>query len=71
MWDLKTGRSKGYGFVSFRDQQVLLILLNWKSGMCKKSRRKGGGVGGEHLILLGLLSVLSRFGWLVYVAIYE
>ena len=26
MWDHKTGRSKGYGFVSFRDHQVLLIL---------------------------------------------
>ena len=24
MWDHKTGRSKGYGFVSFRNQQVLL-----------------------------------------------
>jgi RNA recognition motif-containing protein len=25
MWDHKTGRSKGYGFVSFRNQLVLLI----------------------------------------------
>jgi hypothetical protein len=26
MWDHKTGRSKGYGFVSLHDHQVLLIM---------------------------------------------
>jgi hypothetical protein len=25
MWDQKTGRSRGYGFVSFRNQQVLIL----------------------------------------------
>lgn len=27
MWDQKTGRSRGFGFVSFRNQQVLLVLI--------------------------------------------
>ncbi|KAG2259593.1 hypothetical protein Bca52824_078887 [Brassica carinata] len=26
MWDQKTGRSRGFGFVSFRNQQVLILL---------------------------------------------
>lgn len=25
MWDQKTGRSRGFGFVSFRNQQVLFV----------------------------------------------
>jgi hypothetical protein len=28
MWDHKTGRSKGYGFVSFRNQQVLFPVIS-------------------------------------------
>ncbi|KAG2243515.1 hypothetical protein Bca52824_094635 [Brassica carinata] len=39
MWDQKTGRSRGFGFVSFRNQQVLvffygytLILMNLQDG---------------------------------------
>lgn len=27
MWDQKTGRSRGYGFVSFRNQQVNNLIL--------------------------------------------
>ena len=26
MWDQKTGRSRGFGFVSFRSQQVIVII---------------------------------------------
>lgn len=26
MWDQKTGRSRGYGFVAFRNEQVLELL---------------------------------------------
>ncbi|KAF7830174.1 oligouridylate-binding protein 1-like [Senna tora] len=32
MWDLKTGRSKGYGFVSFRDQQDAQSAINDMTG---------------------------------------
>lgn len=27
MWDQKTGRSRGFGFVSFRNQQVFKMLF--------------------------------------------
>lgn len=36
MWDHKTGRSKGYGFVSFRDHQVMKISTNEPSWKGKK-----------------------------------
>ena len=26
MWDQKTGRSRGFGFVSFRSQQVIILI---------------------------------------------
>lgn len=29
MWDNKTGRSRGFGFVSFRNQQVFICSLSW------------------------------------------
>lgn len=43
MWDHKTGRSKGYGFVSFRDHQVLLILyagIYWRDQPMNHPERK-------------------------------
>lgn len=32
MWDNKTGRSRGYGFVSFRNKQVISYLMKISAG---------------------------------------
>ncbi|XP_028781228.1 oligouridylate-binding protein 1 [Neltuma alba] len=51
MWDLKTGRSKGYGFVSFRDQQDAQNAINDMTGKWLGNRQircnwgtKGAGI---------------------------
>ncbi|KAJ0433813.1 putative RNA recognition motif domain, nucleotide-binding alpha-beta plait domain superfamily [Helianthus annuus] len=54
MWDQKTGRSRGFGFVSFRDQQDAQSAINDLMGKWLGSRQircnwgtKGAGIGDE------------------------
>ncbi|KAJ0895739.1 putative RNA recognition motif domain, nucleotide-binding alpha-beta plait domain superfamily [Helianthus anomalus] len=54
MWDQKTGRSRGFGFVSFRDQQDAQSAINDLTGKWLGSRQircnwatKGAGIGDE------------------------
>ncbi|KAG9159028.1 hypothetical protein Leryth_018575 [Lithospermum erythrorhizon] len=54
MWDQKTGRSRGYGFVSFRDQQEAQSAINDLTGKWLYSRQircnwatKGAGTSDE------------------------
>nr|GMC78062.1 oligouridylate-binding protein 1B [Ipomoea batatas] len=39
MWDQNTGRSRGYGFVSFRNEQALHLCLHFVSGKWLGSRQ--------------------------------
>nr|GEV18783.1 oligouridylate-binding protein 1B-like [Tanacetum cinerariifolium] len=57
MWDQKTGRSRGFGFVSFRNQQDAQIAINDLTGKWLGSRQircnwatKGAGVGDENQV---------------------
>ncbi|KAG0476436.1 hypothetical protein HPP92_013277 [Vanilla planifolia] len=54
MWDQKTGRSRGFGFVSFRNQQDAQSAINDLSGRWLSNRQircnwatKGAGIGEE------------------------
>ncbi|XP_076925239.1 oligouridylate-binding protein 1B-like [Bidens hawaiensis] len=54
MWDQKTGRSRGFGFVSFRNQQDAQSAINDLTGKWLGSRQircnwatKGAGIGDE------------------------
>ncbi|PWA96671.1 Nucleotide-binding, alpha-beta plait [Artemisia annua] len=57
MWDQKTGRSRGFGFVSFRNQQDAQSAINDLTGKWLGSRQircnwatKGAGVGDENQV---------------------